>query len=501
MQDKSSADLKCWWKDITSHLGGVYPFQDRLLKPSLTLDISVIVGARREANIPLRLDRIALAVKSINPYLLGNRTLLEDVSRAPWMSRLSLNGVWDEEPLPQHGDSYPDPDIFTQQLKAALVEETLCYVESAKTIGILLSGGMDSRVVAGIVREIQQNFDGNFHVVGLTWGNETSRDVVYAKQITERYGWEWKHYPLSAERLASNIIHMGKMGAEVSPVHLHAMPEIAITSGLDVVLAGSYGDSVGRAEFSGKHVSQLKSLSAKQKDRFGILRNDVLSCALAGIRSDLVDSPHLKGQLTNIRRCEIEQELHYMRRMLQCCMNTVAFEKRFYQLFTSPKVFGLMWGLSPEVRNNNWYSLLLAKLPGNLLDIPWARTGKRYNSLDGKPDSLSNTYHEYGNWLRNELKTDIVQRVNSDRIRNLGVFNDRGLDYALGAWARGTTITVNSLDEFFSWLASFHDFLEIYQIDGAQQAIDKNSWIDSVRAIKGGLYANVLIAARNKLRR
>src|SRR5690606_28794497 len=139
----------------------------------------------------------------------------------------------DEEYLPPHGDSNPDPEVFTQQLKAALVEETLSYVDSAKTVGILLSGGMDSRVVAGIVREIQQNLGGQFQVVGLTWGNETSRDVVYAKQITERYGWEWKHYPLTAERLASNITHMGKMGAEVSPVHLHAMPEIAITSGID----------------------------------------------------------------------------------------------------------------------------------------------------------------------------------------------------------------------------------------------------------------------------
>jgi len=34
------------------------------------------------------------------------------------------------------------------------------------------------------------------------------------------------------------------MGAEVSPLHLHAIPKINELGGVDVILAGSYGDSV-----------------------------------------------------------------------------------------------------------------------------------------------------------------------------------------------------------------------------------------------------------------
>lgn len=490
-----------WSAKLSGHLGGVYPFYDILGDGVLSLDIKNIFDARQAHGESIKLDPVGLSVKAISAYLLGNRTLIEGVSRAPWVSLHTSDSEWLPESLPLHGSHKPaDPALFIQHLKQSLISEIQGYIGGAGTVGILLSGGMDSRVVAGVVREVQQLEGNRFQVVGLTWGKETSRDVVYAKRVTDQFGWSWQHYPLNSDILARNIRHMGKMGAEVSPLHLHAMPDIAATPGIDVILAGSYGDSVGRAEFSGKHLTQLRPLLDKQKDKFGILRRGLMREVQAGLTMDLLDTPHLSGNISQIRRHEIEQECHYMRRMLQCCMNTISEHKPFYQAFTSPDVFGLMWGLDPSVRDNRWYTDLLRELPGNLLEIPWARTGRRYDQDEGAADTLSKSYHEYGPWLRSDLKDQIVDRINSDKIRSLGLFNDRGLDYALHAWSRSKTNSINSLDELFSWIASLHDFIDIYQIE-TQEPFAHSDWLDGLNALRGGAYARVFVEVRNRMRR
>lgn len=489
-----------WSRDLLGNLSGVYPFYDTLVDGSVSTDINEILSKRRSLGKGINLDSLGLAEKSINTYLLGNRTLVEGVRRTPWVASCNSEGNWQPKELPPHGSQKPgNPGLFTKHLKHALVKEIQGYIDGARTVGILLSGGMDSRVVAGLVRHVQQLEASRFKVVGLTWGSENSRDVVYATRITEQFGWEWLHYPLSSDVLARNIRHMGKMGAEVSPLHLHAMPDVAVTPGIDVVLAGSYGDSVGRAEFSGKHLTQLKPLLNTQKDRFGILRRDLLRRVEEDLATDLIDTPHLLGDISDIRRREIEQECHYMRRMLQCCMNTISENKRFYQVFTSPGVFGLMWGLDPSVRDNRWYIYLLRELPGNLLEIPWARTGRRYDLDDGTADSYSKSYHEYGNWLRTDLRGEIVERVNSDKIRGLGLFNDRGLDFALKTWLRSKTNSVNGLDELFTWIASLHDFIEIYGIE-PRSPIAETGWLDELHALRGGIFARLFVEARNLFR-
>lgn len=488
-----------WWAEVAGHLGGVYPFQDRAKPEVCSLDIGTIIEARRARGERVALDPVALAGKATLPYLLGNRTLLEGVQRAPWMAYPNSDGSWRAAPLPGHGQERPDPDRFVEELKRALLDEARAYLKGAATVGILLSGGMDSRVVAGVVRALQEEAGGAFSVVGLTWGRETSRDVVYARRIAERFGWEWQHFPITAETLAANIGLMGQMGAEVSPLHLHAMPEVARVGGLDVVLAGSYGDSVGRAEFSGRRVTQLRPVLPRRLDRFGVLRAGAVAAAAPELRMDAVDTPHLDQYTPALRRREIEQEMHYMRRMLQSCMLSIAREKRFYQLFTAPEVFGRMWALDPAIRDDAWYSRLLPRLPGNLLEIPWARTGSPYGRPTEQPDGYSRLYHAYGVWLRGELREVVMARVNSERIRGLGLFSDSGLDRALHAWARAGTSSTNSLDELVSWLASLHDFLEHYRI-AVEAPLANSSWRDGFNALRGGLLARLYVEARERLR-
>lgn len=499
IQEKLPRDYQPWWAEIAGHLGGTYPFQDRANPQVCSLDIGTLIEARLARGEPVVLDQVALVAKATLPYLLGNRTLLKGIQRTPWMASPSSDGSWHSAPLPPHGCDWPDPDLFVEELKGALLDEARAYLRGASTVGILLSGGMDSRVVAGVVRTLQEEAGAAFSVVGLTWGRETSRDVIYAQRIVDRFGWDWHHFPITAETLAANINQMGKMGAEVSPLHLHAMLEVARIDGLDVVLAGSYGDSVGRAEFSGRRVTQLRPVLPRRIDRFGILRADAVAAAEPELRHDLVDTPHLSESTPVLRRREIEQQMHYMRRMLQTCMLSIAGEKRFYQLFTAPGVFGRMWALDPKVRGDTWYSRLLPRLPGNLLDIPWARTGRRYDRPNDPPDNYSCQYHAYGTWLRGELREELLARVNSDRIRNLGLFNELGLNRVLRVWGRAGTASTNSLDELVSWLGSLHEFLEHYRIE-VDAPLANGSWRDRFNALRGGLHGRLYVEARERLR-
>lgn len=490
-----------YWVTSSSQLGGIYPYYNIEDNENFSINFSDIITQRRVQNLPVELDQIALTTKMCLPFLIGNRTLIQGISKAPWMSEYQGNGKWRAHYLPEHGGLKPEKGTFTIKLKKALLAEARDYIEGKKNIGILLSGGMDSRVLAGIIREIQLKERPEIEIICLTWGASDSRDVVYAQRIAQQFGWEIVHYPLSPETLLRNIKFAGIHGAEFSAFHLHAMEDVANTPDLDAIIAGSYGDSIGRAEFSGSHVTKLKPILPNILDKYGVLNSSSLKAAKTELRNDVIDSAHILQSTSVLRQREIEQEMHYMRRMLQACMQTIAIKTPVYQLFTSPDVFGLMWGLDPEVRNNDWYTLLLQQLPGELLNIPWARNGKLYHQQD-KPalDNLSKSYHQYGKWLRSDLKEEVLNRLNSDFIRELSIFNDKGLDRLIKSWGKGTTTGINSFDESVAWLCSLHDMIEVYDISRAPIST-QNSLIDTVRGCVGDLYATTFIQARNVARK
>lgn len=477
-----------------ANLGSVYPFLSKEFPDNFFLNMDDVIDFRRQSGLNVKLDKVALVEKVCLPYMLGNRTLLENVERAPWMHSYT-NNQWVGETLPDHGKQNPDTDTFVLKLKSELLNEAADYIGSVKTVGILLSGGMDSRVVAGVVRQLQLN-NHNINVVGITWGSSNSRDVIYSQRICQQFSWEFVHFPITAETLHNNIQLSAKMGAEVSALHYHAMGQIAELKGIDIILAGSYGDSVGRAEFSGKHVTNLISILPKKINRLGLIKEGLFKEAQQHIIEDTELPEFYNVAENNLRKYEIEQEYHYMRRMLQSCMHVVAEKIPFYQMFTAPSVFGLMWGLNPDIRDNKWYAKLLEILPGHLLQIPWARTGKLYHLPEGDSDNFDKRYHQYGLWLRTELKDEMLSVLNSSAIRELGIFNNYSLDALASNWKRVTEVSNNQLDEVVSWLASLSVFIQKNDLSSLEENY-KTTTTDYYNVIEGGGYGMLYSLARN----
>jgi len=493
------------WLKTYNHLGSFYPYycsgQNNELYTSISSAIENIPSDER------LIDPVAIAEFVTKSYVLADRTLVQNISRTPWMARPNGQGGWEYAELPEHDFRRMPANEIAQELKSRLLDEAIGYLQGKSQVGILLSGGMDSRMLAGVIRELQLRGDWSGQVIAFTWGVDGSRDVKYAQQITRMFSWKWVHLKLDAEVLYNNFFIAADMGAEFAPHHLHAMPKVASYQGIDAILAASYGDSVGRAEFSGTHllnqkpILQGRSYSFIKRRDFWVIRSKIFREVKEQMVCDAYSYRQSLGlNSENHNYCEIEQEMHYMRRKLQAPMSYIGMHIPLYQLFTAPETFGFMWSLDPQIRNDSVYAELVQLLPGNLAAIPWARTGMSFGVKAGGVDPTSKQHHQYGIWLRHDLRDFIQTKVLSDAIIKLGIFNEQTLIKLVKLWPHSKTITTNAIDEIVSWLATLAIFVEKYNIKSPYRFDEANVVDDFFSSICGNLMAWLYQEARKRVR-
>lgn len=457
------------WLETSDHVGHLCPYYRHGNTSELYTHIGADLGTLPAEE--KRIDPVAILEYLTKSHILADRTMVQHICRTPWRAKPTHDG-WDYAPIPQHGSCRIPAEEVARELRKRLLHETRGYVLDKKRIGILLSGGMDSRVLAGIVRDIQLRGEWNGQVIAFTWGVDGSRDVEYARRISDRFSWEWLHLRLTPETLYNNFFIAADMGAEFAPYHLHAMQRVVDYEGeLDAVLAATYGDSIGRGEFSGTHLRNLRSILEGRSFRlirrrdFWLVLSEVYGSVKHGVVKDVYEYRNLvkmDGQEHNL--VEIELMMHYLRRKLMSAMSYVGIHIPLYQIFTHPRVFSFMWSLDPDVRTDDIYRELLGILPGNLHTIPWARTGKVFGSSAGDSDRYSKDHHQYGIWLRRDLRQFIESHVLSETVRSLNMFNERLLKSLLSIWSKARAKSVNKIDEILSWLTSFCIFVEKYRL-------------------------------------
>lgn len=354
-------------------------------------------------------------------YPLGDRTLIQGLQRMPWHATLDASGTIERRPPLPHGHRLAEPAEIAASLLGCLQEEISTYLDGHKRVWILLTGGLDSRVTAGVVHKIQNDFTAEIHAV--TWGTEKSRDVVYASRIAKRFGWEWHHLPYDESTLWENLVIAAEWGgAEVAGIHLHGISQMAkLVRPDDLAIAASWGDSIGRAEFSGVHLLQMTIPQIVNKywlvHRFlfeECLRLSTLDRQLAWFR-ERDWSRHIIA--------ELDLQENYMRRMISHAMNYIMRFCHLEQAFTSDKTVSTMWSYSPICRQTEVYYRLLEKLDPFLFDLPWARTGVAPSGNIEKDKTLKTTYHEWGRWLRQGRRQELKKLVCDGGLSGLGVFN------------------------------------------------------------------------------
>lgn len=391
----------------SNHLGSFCPFYFRdetgklVIRSTFEEIISIFPYERT-------LDWTAIFSFINKNYIIGDRTLVKGIYRAPWMAYPNEDLTdWCFHALPEHGHLKLTAAEIGKRLYLLLCEEILEYVGNHKRVGILLSGGMDSRIVAGVLNDLIQDKKVQVDkVVAYTWGNTDSRDYVYSQKIALRLGWEFQHFLVDEKKLWENYLTAARVGAEYSGIHLHGMVDVSKTKEVDLMLAGSYGDSVGRAEYSGRHVSKVPKLTEGMKNIGGLIAKLDTEEVLKELNTEMQGYYNKFPRRADYQYNEIDYQLHYMRRMLNPCMELIHQQVPLRQVFTHPKVFGFMWSLDPSCRNDEVYVQVLKQFKTNLNDIPWARTGKPYMQKGGEPDSWKKAHHSYSNYIQfNHWKT------------------------------------------------------------------------------------------------
>ncbi|MEC6897862.1 asparagine synthase-related protein [Photobacterium piscicola] len=433
-------------------------------------------------------------------YIIGDETIIKGIKKEKWFhDQNNFTGENTPNILPSHGRLELTNEEIGDKLRLLLLDEARYFLNGKKTIGLLLSGGMDSRVVAGIIRELQENGEFLGDVVALTWGIETTRDVIYSRRIAKKFNWEHKHFKLNSETLIKNIYITAERGAEYSPLHLHAMSDISKLSGLDGILAGSYGDSVGRAEFSGKKVQSINSLLNDDFNKFALLNSRIKKENLPFL-IDEIDSYHKCFSRESLwEYYEIDRQCHYMRRQLGACMDIIDDNIPLYQMFTDISVFGFMWSLSPKCRTDSIYTEVLKKLPGDLLTIPWARDGKLYPGQGEVCDNIEASHNLYGIWLRTECSTVIENAIYSGALESLNIFNPYTLSRLKHYWKKSKSNGADRFDERISWMASLSLLVEKYNIKS--EYFSNNDYKEYLFSLKGYTYSTFYRNARHILKK
>jgi asparagine synthase (glutamine-hydrolysing) len=414
-----------------------------------------------------KIDPVAVIELLNKTYILADRTIIQGIQRTPWLAKPNeQSNKWIFDKAPEHGNIDISEAKIAKTLFQKICSEIELYIGEKKKVGILLSGGMDSRMVAGSLDYLVKTGRlRDLEITGLTWGNEGTRDVVYAKKIAERLGWNWKHYAVTAKDLLNNITETAINGCEYSPIHLHAIPQIRDDNEVDlqIILAGSYGDSVGRAEYAGKKVRHLKPLLHNVSNVGNFIYKDIYDNSFKYLSTD-IDRYHQQfPKQEEYMQNELDYQLHYMRRMLNPCMELLTEKMEFQQVFTHPDVFGYMWSISPERRNDLVYKNMLNEFITKLDDIPWARTGLPYGHKEGKPDNYLKAHHSYVKQLQHILLKEIDKETFFKKIEAYGVFNLK----AIKIWFKLLKIFPVSNRYFLEklvWLVSLSEMFSIYDM-------------------------------------
>lgn len=413
----------------------------------------------------LTIDTVSIASILSFGWAVGDRTLLSEMKRRPWLSEIGNDGKPVLKEIPKHGTRWHDTSTIARTLLELLSDEARLVCTDRKDIYILLTGGLDSRIIAGVLARLYRQGELLSKPIALTWGSENSRDALYASRVAEVLGLEWHNISLGPDDVLENIKSAAtNLGCLHTPECMHSSLKLNVLPKKALVLAGSYGDSIGRAEFGGRHLLELSSFSPV--NMFGLLRSDVFAHASNQILEEFALLHRRSAGEPNYVLCEHEMQGFRMRGALGHAMTVVNKFCSVYQMFTSPKVYGYMWSLHPALRTDNVYGSVLEQLGNELAGIPWARTNK---ALKGKTlianTKVNSQYHEYTKWSSVQLYDRLHQIVQPEWFEATGLFEPQKIR-ELASNVKTSQHRVGRLNEIWLWLASFRYFVDELESSG-----------------------------------
>jgi asparagine synthase (glutamine-hydrolysing) len=406
----------------------------------------------------LNWDAAALCSMVSFGYVCGDRTLFSGIKREPWLSKPTQNGARLLD-IPLHGRTVMAARDAAVQLHGLLQDEIASACSQKKNIFVLLSGGLDSRIVAGITSNLIRSGDIVGDLTFVTWGRDDSRDVCYAKKIARLLNHPIIHLDLTPHHLLNNIdLAANTLGCLISPIHLHRMDWFESVPKESIVLAGSYGDGIGRAEYSKRHIIELELHNPV--NQFNLIRQNIFAKGSRQLLGDLEFLRKRSRQKDRYILCELEMQAHYMRSLIAHTMGIIGSNCDLYQVFTAPSVYSYMWSLHPATRRNNIYRAILPMINAELEYFPWARTNKSLGWKTKHADArLKKQFQDYQNWISKDLFDVLYSQMDFDALKNIGIFSVPQIKKLCSSINKGDCEHLGP--DLFVWFVSLCKFIGI----------------------------------------
>lgn len=201
-------------------------------------------------DFPKKVDQQGLADFMALGYSTQDRTFFENIKLLPPASvatfnrdgNLSIQKYWDYSFHSEDDPLWLEED-YVDQFAEILTKATKRQIYPDKSIGLPLSGGYDSRALAGILDRL--NFKGE--VKAFSYGNQHAYDVAYGRKIAKNVGYEHSFIPIESTYLrdhAERFVWLLEGTVNCLNAHMLLTYPIISQNSLDTVMTGFFGDII-----------------------------------------------------------------------------------------------------------------------------------------------------------------------------------------------------------------------------------------------------------------
>lgn len=230
---------------INDHLG-TFPLYYAIEHEGL-LFASGVRALLADPTLSRRVDSVTLVQMLSFEHALGDRTLIERVKLLPpgsvltyHQGQVSIHAYWTLE----YCDTYPlqTEQSYLERLVFLFRQAATRQQPAGLSAGLLLSGGLDSRMIAGLYADLPSAHK----IQSFTFGIPQCDDVRYAKEVAHKVG----STHLSMELKPDYLLAVADEGIRItdglkSCIHMHALANLEEIAGrVELIYKGYMGDAL-----------------------------------------------------------------------------------------------------------------------------------------------------------------------------------------------------------------------------------------------------------------
>ena len=141
----------------------------------------------------------------------------------------------------------------------AVMREVICGMVKGKKVAVAFSGGLDSGIVASIIKEYADS------VVLYTVGIENAYDVNESREVSQILGLEWHHLLVNEDNLVPSLRDMVSITGTVNPITLSfEIPLYYVSKNCkeDIIIGGQGADELfaGYSKYIGLSEDELEDM-------------------------------------------------------------------------------------------------------------------------------------------------------------------------------------------------------------------------------------------------